>query len=112
MAHSEGFSIVIGAIGVGFIAITTIPSVNALVKNLNNGILQGYRQIGITYEDKDGRPTEEAAVAYSDTVPKTVLYSFTLLGFTASSAAAVLSTVEVPSVLLIENWLQFCCFVS
>jgi hypothetical protein len=112
MAHSEGLSIVIGGIGVGFIAITTIPSINALVKNVNHDKRQGYLQIGIIYEDKDGRPTEEAAAAYSDRVQKTVVSLFTLLGFITCTASAVLSTVEIPSLFLVENWLQFCCFVS
>lgn len=112
MAHSEGLSIVIGGIGVGLIAITTIPSVKALVKNVNQNKRQCYPQIGIIYEDKDGRPTEEAAAAYSDTVQKTLVYSFTVLGFITCTTSAVLSTVEIPSPLLVENWLQFYCFVS
>jgi hypothetical protein len=112
IAHPEGFSIVISGIGVGLIAIATIPSVNALLKNVSRDKRQGYTQIGIIYEDKDGRPTEEAVAAYSDTVQRTVVYSFTVLGSITCTALAVLSTVEMPTHLVIENWLQFCCFVS
>lgn len=110
MVTFEGLSIVIGSIGIVFVVGATSPA----IKLLTTAIGHPKKVYGdeLLYEDDDGVATEETASAYSDRVPKSILYLATILGFLTSLALSVFASLRPEQSLLIESWLMVLCWVS
>ena len=64
------------------------------------------------YEDHDGVATEKSQKAYSAAVPKYIALASSIIGYLASLAAAVTTTIDTADYLKTESWLQFSILVS
>ncbi|KAH0537922.1 hypothetical protein FGG08_005404 [Glutinoglossum americanum] len=119
MATSERLPTAIGVFGVVLVTATTIPA----VKQLTTAISRPKKLYGgeFLYKDDDGVATEETASAYSDKVPKCILYFASICLLLLQTAALSLerlsvnrfdlgiygafSCVSLAIVVCLENWL-------
>ena len=114
----ELLSVVVASVGAGLVVFLTLPSIWRLARTSSRpSKLNGYHvaHSGV-YQDKDGTATEESEAAFSDKLPKVIIYAATILGFATSITSAVLSTVWLtapfsPSSSLIVDWINVFAWV-
>ena len=116
MVDYELLSIILGSVGVGLILFLTLPSVWRLVRASRSGKLNGYLALSDVYQDKDGTATKDSEAAFADKLPKTTIYVATVIGFAASIASAILSTIWSSTLyssdfLLIVDWINVSAWV-
>ena len=118
MAGRELLPIFIGSSGAGLILLLTLPSMQRLFRSRSPSAydtLSNGHDINSLYEDDDGTATPHSEAAYSDRVVKINICVATSLGFAASLASAVLSTVLAKTLptqlLLFEDWINFAVWV-
>ncbi|KAI1384101.1 putative ATP-binding cassette transporter protein [Hypoxylon trugodes] len=96
--------IVTSAVGLGAVAILTVPA----ALNLGRLRSRGSKYATGIYEDKDGKSTPEAVKAFSAKIPKAAILILSLIGLGLSIALAVNSTLDRQSIeggLFLGNWL-------
>lgn len=111
MSDDKTIVLVTSAVGLGVVAILSVPA----ALNLGRLRSRGSKCATDIYEDKDGKSTPEAVKAFSTKVPKAVMLVFSLIGFGLSIALAVISslgTQGVESGLFLANWLAVIIWVS
>lgn len=103
-------SIVVAAIGLGLIAIASIPI--ALTSNRKIKRWKGLAEDNnVPYEDKDGAATEESQKNFSTILPRSLSATGSIIGFLLSIVEAVLRTSIPERSLFIESWLVFASWV-
>ncbi|KAF3057299.1 ATP-dependent bile acid permease [Daldinia childiae] len=104
MSNDKTVVLVTSAVGLGVVAILSVPA----ALNLGRLRSRGSKCATEIYEDKDGKSTPEAVKAFSTKVPKAMMLIFSLIGLGLSIALAVISTLStqgVESGLFLANWL-------
>lgn len=98
----------VSAVGLGFVALLSVPALKAIVSQVRSGAPKDN-----FYEDRDGKSTPEAMAAFSNKGSKTVIFLFALLGLGTSIALSVITTLN-PSDhdLALENWLVTAAWVG
>lgn len=109
---SKTWSIIVGSIGLGLVAATTIPAFLTIYKKLWPQKGNGSRISHKLYEDGDGIATEKSQKEYSTIIPRTIALVGSIIGFLLSVAASVISTVQPDRALSIENWITFGSWVG
>ncbi|KAH0558860.1 hypothetical protein GP486_004505 [Trichoglossum hirsutum] len=109
MVTSERSSIFIGAVGFVFVVAATHPAVKLLTTAAIGRPKTLYGD-ELLYEDEDGVATEQTASAYTDRVPKTILYLASIVGFLTSLGLSVFASLRPEKSLLIESWLTALCW--
>ncbi|KAG4219990.1 hypothetical protein PC116_g31531 [Phytophthora cactorum] len=111
MSDNKTVVLVTSAVGLGVVAILSVPA----ALNLSRLRSRGPKCATEIYEDKDGKSTPEAVKAFSTKVPKAVMLVLSLIGFGLSVALAVISTLGtqgIESGLFLANWLAVIIWVS
>ena len=104
---SKTWSIIVGSVGLGLVAATTIPAFLSIHKKFLPRKRNGSQIAHELYEDGDGVATEKSQKEYSTIIPKTVGLVGSIIGFLLSVAVSVISTVQPDRVLFTENWITF-----
>lgn len=109
MVNHQLFSVVLGSVDTGLVLLLTLPSVWRLGQALRTAKSVGQISLQHVYSDRDGTASEETEASFNDTLPKAFFYGATFLGFAASIASAVFSTVWSSTVfsqsfLLATDW--------
>ena len=96
------------AVGLGIVAIGTVPACIKLVKQLYN-----QRAKKDTYEAEDGQATPEALLAFSNKWAKMFVLSFASTGFGCQTATAILAMTPLArDDRFWENWLTTVAWVG
>ena len=109
---TETASVIVGSVGLGLVALTTLPSLLSIYRKLSPPKTSGYHDIDVLYEDGDGAATIDSQREFSTIVPRSLALVGSVLGFLFSVVAAVLNTVHHEGVLGIESWLTFGSWVG
>ena len=109
---SETASVVVGSVGLGLVALTTLPSVLSIYRRLSPRKASEYLDVDVLYEDGDGAATIDSQRGYSTIIPRSLVLVGSIVGFLFSVVAAVLNTVNHEGVLGIESWLTFGSWVG
>ncbi|MCJ1390652.1 hypothetical protein MMC18_003513 [Xylographa bjoerkii] len=104
---TESGSVVVGSVGLGLVALTSLPSFLSIYRRTSRRKDTGYHDANVLYEDGDGAATIDSQREYSTIVPRSFALLGSAIGFLLSIAAAVLNTVHPEGVLCIESWLTF-----
>lgn len=107
MVSSQTNSLVVGAVGLGLVGISSVPAFLRLYTRSFPRKGSDYDEIHKLYEDGDGTATEESEKTYSAVIPRYLILFSAVIGVLLSIAAAVLSAVHPGGPLSIENWLTF-----
>ena len=90
----------------------TVPTFLKLFENVRSKLKPtDYEDVHKLYEDEDGAATEESQKEYSAALPKYLVLSSTIIGFLASTATAVITTVMPMTTMYLNNWLLFSSWV-
>lgn len=119
MFSRELLPIVITTSGAGLILLLTLHSILPLIRFRPSS---GYHPLSdvsnshIIYKDEDGTATPDSEAVYSGKLAKIIICIATPLGFAASLASAVLSTVHQIKTLstqrlLVTDWITFAAWV-
>jgi hypothetical protein len=107
--------LLVAAVGLGLVVVTTAPSVATSVRRLVSPAKAsaGYSALNADlYEDEDGIATDESMRAFSDRLPRYAIAVLSPAGFAAALAAAILTTQQGPHAREIPDWLQVGVWVS
>jgi hypothetical protein len=116
---SRDLPIIIASGGAGLILLLTTPVILRFVHSRSPtgySTLSDISSSNTVYKDEDGTATLDSEAAYSSKSSKVIVYMATPLGFAASLASAVLSTIRpVKTVstqpLLVIDWINFTAWV-
>jgi hypothetical protein len=103
--------IVVTSIGLTVTAVSTIPSVVVLAQRCVPSKRKSYLPVADIYEDEDGTSTHDSVAAFSDRIPKTIIYISTTIGLFSSITLAILSSISQDA-FLVESWLQLGSWVG
>ena len=106
MLSSQTNSLIVGAVGLGLVGISSVPALLRLY-----GRRKGSNE-EIQYVDEDGAATEESQKAFSAVIPRYLILASAVIGLLLSIAAAVLSTVRPSGIFFLESWLLVGGWVS
>ncbi|PGH14692.1 hypothetical protein AJ79_02858 [Helicocarpus griseus UAMH5409] len=106
MAIQETASLFVGASGLLLVALCSIPGLDALSSRLLTRRRSGYIALREIYKDEDGIATEDSTKRFSQKLYCVLTLCLSTLGFLASLALAVLSTLGKDPTRSIETWLQ------
>jgi hypothetical protein len=87
--------LVVAGVNVGFTLFTKVPDIGRLGTAARKYRSTGPIALKDLYQDEDGAATLESEAAFSDQVPKFLFYLASIVGFAASTAAAVIATVNL-----------------
>ncbi|MCJ1379910.1 hypothetical protein MMC17_003013 [Xylographa soralifera] len=104
---TETASVVVGSVGLGLVALASLPSVLSIYRKLRPRKDSGYHKVDVLYEDGDGAATVDSQRAFSTVLPRSFALVGSIIGFLFSVVAAVLNTVHYDGVLVVESWLTF-----
>jgi hypothetical protein len=107
MLDDDPRSLAAGGAGVVLISFLTVPSLFRTLSHFRSSTPKSS-----AYEDRDGVATDESIASYSAKVPKMLLTTFNLLGFSTAIALAVLGTLDPRMGMFIEPWLNAAQWVS
>ena len=117
MAQEASLSVLLSSgIGAVIVFLITLPSIWRLGRLFGSSKKHnGPIALEDVYHDEDGSATEDSQAAFSDWLPRTVLYLSTMLGFAASIGSAVLSIVwesSTASAWLPSSWMNVAAWVK
>lgn len=104
-------SIVVAAIGLGFLAAASIPTVFTFNEKIKRR-KEFAEDNNYLYEDKDGAATEDSQKKFSTIIPRSLSVTGSIIGCLLSIAEAVLRTSDPRRSLFIESWLVFASWVG
>ena len=112
MPTSQTNSVIVAAIGLGFVGIASIPALLRIYRRSSPRKGHSYDEIHNIYEDEDGTATEETQKNYSAVIPRYLILVCAVIGLLLSIATSVLSTTQPGGTLFIESWLTFGSWVG
>lgn len=101
-----------GSLALSLVALSSIPAIKSISQRLRTARYEPIDIAKDVYRDEDGEATEESLRAFSDIWQRSAIAVFSMTGFLATLALAVLTTLESNvSKTLVLVWLQFAAWV-
>ncbi|OAG42647.1 hypothetical protein AYO21_03232 [Fonsecaea monophora] len=105
-AHHSSTSVAISIACLAVVGAISIPALRQVLLRIR-AKKDHYQELLGSYEDKDGKATEESQRAYSDFVVRLILIIISTIAFLDALGTAVLTTTRPHLSLTVEQWLQF-----
>lgn len=101
-----------GSVALSLVALSSIPAIKSISQRLRTARYEPIDVAKDVYRDEDGEATKESIRAFSDKWQRSAIALFSMTGFLATLALAVLTTLEANvSKTLVLVWLQFAAWV-